>query len=604
MRFGAIAAILAIIYVSANVGLGVYWRGWRFAGVQDALALSQAAALATCVAVIADVAIFPLDHPLPLSVFPPSAVFALAGMGLGRFRYRLLQYAAAALSKSTAHRVLIIGAGAAGQWLARELQLHPKLGFLPVGFVDDDPDKHGQRVQGLRVFGTRHDVRSLVRQHRVDTIVLAIPSLPPEERRAILAKCEDTPARIKIVPGLPELLNRRHDDTLFRDAQLEDLLGRPPVVFGDRTSLRPILEGSVLVTGAAGSIGSELVRQLAANGARRLILLDTNESGLFDLAAQLDLVYPGDRTRFETVVADVRNIRGLQRAFRQYWPTTVFHAAAYKHVPLMEAHPHEAVITNVLGTFNVCRAAEDVGCERVVFISTDKAVAPINVMGATKRLGELMVQAFAGNSTIFCAVRFGNVLGSRGSVVPTFARQIRDGGQLTITHPDVTRFFMTMPEAANLIIEASCHAVGGDVFILDMGAPVRILDLAHKMIRLHGLRPDEDIQIRHIGLRPGEKLHEALTTTDEAVLSTPHPRVLRVRCPDKAVPTADEMYRLLQHLCFLAETAPAEVVTDALFLAAGASNGNVWWQPPVWTKESHNGHAPVEDRAEVLTVDS
>jgi FlaA1/EpsC-like NDP-sugar epimerase len=577
LRFVAVSSVLAVIYVTANVLLRMYWRGWRFASVQDALALSQAVGIATCVAIVADMAIFPLDHPLPVSIFPAGGVFALAGMGLGRFRYRLLQYAAVALNKAPAHRVLIVGAGTAGEWLARELQLNPKLGFLAIGFVDDDRDKQGQRIQGLRIIGTRHEVRSLVQHHRVDTIVVAIPSLTPEQRRAILAHCEDTPAQIKIVPGLPELLDRRQDDTLFRDARIEDLLGRPPVLFGDRASVRQVVQGSVLITGAAGSIGSELARQLAANGARQLVLLDSNESELFDLVAQLQLVYSRQFTQLETVVADVRHEPALQRAFHQYRPTTVFHAAAYKHVPLMQAHPQEAVITNVVGTYNVCRAAATVGCSRFVFISTDKAVAPVNVMGATKRIGELMVQAFAGGSTIFCAVRFGNVLGSRGSVIPTFARQIRDGGPVTITHPDMTRFFMSIPEAANLIIEASCHALGGDIFILDMGSPVRVLDLAHKLIRLHGLRPGTDIEIREIGMRPGEKLHEALTTADETVLPTPHPRVLRVREAASCVPRREEIQCLVDRLRILAETAPTEALVDAVFTAVTANGREAAW---------------------------
>jgi FlaA1/EpsC-like NDP-sugar epimerase len=583
LRFVAVSSVLVVIYVSANVLLRMYWRGWRFASVQDALALIQAVGIASCLAILADVAIFPFDHPLPVSIFPAGGVFTLAGMGAGRFRYRLLQYAAVALNKASAHRVLIVGAGTAGEWLARELQLNPKLGFSPIGFVDDDRDKQDQRIQGLRIIGTRHDVRRLVQQHRVDTIVVAIPSLAPEQRRDILANCEDTPAQIKIVPGIPELLDRRQDDTLFRDARIEDLLGRPPVVFGDRASMRQVLEGSVLITGAAGSIGSELARQLAASGARQLILLDSNESELFDLVAQLQLVYPCQRPRLDTIVADVRHEPALERVFREYRPTNVFHAAAYKHVPLMQAYPQEAVMTNVVGTYNVCRAAAGVDCSRFVFISTDKAVAPVNVMGATKRIGELMVQTFAGGSTIFCAVRFGNVLGSRGSVIPTFARQIRDGGPVTITHFDMTRFFMSIPEAANLIIEASCHAVGGDVFILDMGAPVRILDLAHKLIRLHGLRPGMDIEIREIGMRPGEKLHESLTTRDETVLPTPHPRVLRVRDGDGCIPRPDEIQHLVEYLRLLAETAPTEALVDAVFTAVRTNaREGVWrhaWGP-------------------------
>jgi FlaA1/EpsC-like NDP-sugar epimerase len=313
-----------------------------------------------------------------------------------------------------------------------------------------------------------------------------------------------------------------------------------------------------------------LSRQALAQGAQKLILLDANESGLFDLASELQSSAFGKRCRIETVVADVTRARRLQDVFAQFQPATVFHVAAYKHVPLMEAHPGEAVLTNVLGTWNVCQAAASNGVKRLVFISTDKAVAPSSVMGATKRLGEQVVRAFATETdSVFCSVRFGNVLGSRGSVVLTFNRQIRKGGPLTVTHSDATRFFMTIPEAASLILEASCIARGGEIFLLDMGQPVRVLDIAHKMIRLHGLRPGEDIRIAEIGLRPGEKLHEVLTTGQEHLESTAHPRVASVR-PADAVASVGEVGGIVQELVELAENAPTQRLVDRLFVLAGS----------------------------------
>ncbi len=527
-RFPLVALALIALYIGANRLLGIYWRGWRYAGLYDVVALGQAVGLATAVAYVVNAVLYVDEyHPLPLGVVPIGGVLTFVGTTVVRFRHRLVQTLVVAFTKPHRQRLLIVGAGQAGQWLARELLATPVLGYNPVCFVDDDPAKLGQRIHGLPVAGTRLDIRRLVEQLDVEIIALAIPSISLEARREIVAQCTDVPARIKIMPGIPDLLAPQASGAIFLDARLEDLLGRPPVQFASRDGeARP---GRVMVTGAAGSIGAELARQLAALGPRQLILLDTNESGLFDLAADLEQPRAEHGIQIELAVADVTLAQRIDRLFQQYRPTMVFHAAAYKHVPLMEAHPEEAVLTNVVGTLNVCQSAERWECERVVFISSDKAVAPSNVMGATKRAGERIIQScLAASATTACAVRFGNVLGSRGSVVPTFARQIAQGGPVTITHREMSRFFMTIPEAVNLIIEASRLAEGGEIFILDMGKPVGILDLAHKMIRLHGMRPGDDIEIREIGPRPGEKLHEALTDVRESLVPTSHPRITRV----------------------------------------------------------------------------
>ncbi len=565
--FPIVALILAALHVSSNLLTRMYWRGWRYASLHDALALGQSVALASGLALVIDALLS--WRPLPLTVVPVGGLLALVGMGLARFRGQIYQELAVTLSRSKRSRLLIIGAGRSGQWLARETLFAPTLGYQPVCFVDDDPEKLGQRCHGIVVAGNRHDIQHLVQTYRIDAIVLAISSLNVETQREILAYCEETAARVKIMARLPDLLTHQFESELFRDARLEDLLGRPPVSFGER-NLAEALGQSVMITGAAGSIGSELARQVVSSGPQRLILLDVNESGLFDLALELEPLCKERDVKLELVVGNVSRAERIAKLFALHRPEVVFHAAAYKHVPLMESHPGEAAIINVIGTYNVCQAAAQTGCQRFVFISTDKAVEPSNVMGATKRLGEQIVQGFAaagkGN---FTAIRFGNVLGSRGSVVPTFARQIEQGGPLTITHRDATRYFMTIPEAVSLIIEAAHQARGGEIFILDMGNPVSIMDLARKMIRLHGLRPEQDIHIQEIGLRPGEKLHESLASRSEALAATNHPRVSRVISDASPASNLTAIEAAIADLAALAEHESAEAVTSVLLELSG-----------------------------------
>jgi FlaA1/EpsC-like NDP-sugar epimerase len=572
-RWPVLVAEVVPVYVGANLLLHMYWRGWRYAGLQDALALLRAVSLSTAFFFLIDTVLSPSDHTIPAGVVPIGGLLTLGGMALARFRHRLVQEISGTRGGATQSRTLVIGAGRAGQRLVRELLFTPALGYRPICLVDDEPEKQGQLIHGIRVAGKCQDIPELVQHLRIDVIVYAIPSLTADGQRRILEICELTSARVKIVPGLPELLTGLLGNTLMRDARLEDLLGRAPVVFA--SSARLSLGGSVLITGAAGSIGSELARHVAASDVEQLILLDANESGLFDIAAELEAANAHADLDIQTAVADVTRAHRVQEIFNRYQPDTVFHAAAYKHVPLMQAHPAEAVITNVVGTRNVCLAAEQAGCHRLVFISTDKAVAPANVMGATKRVGERLIRTLrADGSLIACAVRFGNVLGSRGSVVPTFARQIRQGGPVTVTNMEATRFFMTIPEAASLIIEAAGHAQGGEIFILDMGERVRIADLARKMIRLHGLRPGEDIEIRQVGLRPGEKLHETLTTPAEHLAPTSHPRVSRVEHDGSSGTGRTELLGAVEALHQLAETGPTDALLAALFcIAAGETPG-------------------------------
>jgi FlaA1/EpsC-like NDP-sugar epimerase len=561
--FPVIAAVLSLLYLTGNLAFRMYWRGWRYARLYDAVALTQAVGIATFVAFLVDAAL--LWRPLPLTVIPMGGLLSLVGMGVARFREQIYQELVLLFARPTRSRILVVGAGRAGQWLARETLYTPALGYQPVCFVDDDPEKRGERLHGLPVAGTRHDIRRLIQDLRIDVVVLAISSLSVEARREIMAQCEGTPARIKIVPALDDLLAGGSATALFRDAHIEDLLGRPSVSFLERQP-DETLRGTVLVTGAAGSIGSELSKQLAAAGPEKLILLDVDESGLFNLAAELRGVCAERGAELEMAILDVTNPRRVARVFDIYRPSAVFHVAAYKHVPLMEAQPEEAVITNVIGTLNVCRAAQASDCERLIFISTDKAVEPANVMGTTKLLGERIVQAFAADTGhVFCSVRFGNVLGSRGSVVPIFTKQIERGGPITVTHRDVSRFFMTIPEAANLIIEASSQATGGEIFILDMGEPLNIMELARRMIHLHGLRPDVDVQIKEVGLRPGEKLHEVLASQHELKASTNHPRVFRVMSSGLDAESRARLFDEVEKLHYLADAGATAKLKDALF---------------------------------------
>jgi FlaA1/EpsC-like NDP-sugar epimerase len=556
--------VVAPVFVVVNFAFRTYEREWRCAGLHDAVVLGLAATVSTGATAILVVS-SSLGWALPLSVVPVGGVLSLLGMGAIRFRHRLRQELFTVPGRAPRQPLLIIGAGHAGQRLARELLSNPALGYSPVCFVDDDPAKLNHRIHGLPVLGNRHRIPELVRRFRIDVIALAIPSLSNDQRRAVLSVCENCPALIKIVPGMPELLSgTKLDGAPFRDARLDDLLGRPPVVLLDGGTGAGIA-GSVLITGACGSIGSELARQVTSAGAMRLILLDSNESGLFDLALELQTITSESRPRIDVVVADVRNAWRIEQVFAEHRPKVVFHVAAYKHVPLMELHPQEAVTTNVVGTANVCKAAEKAGCERVVFISTDKAVDPASVLGATKRVGEYIVRAFsASSSTIYCIVRFGNVLGSRGSVVPTFVRQLQHGGPLTITNAEATRYFMTIAEAASLIIVASQRAEGGELFILNMGTPVRIMDLARKMIRMHGLRPGQDIEIREVGLRPGEKVHETLVGGTERVIPTQDERMALVT--DIGLqPERGRMLAAVEYLASLAESGSTQELTTALF---------------------------------------
>jgi FlaA1/EpsC-like NDP-sugar epimerase len=418
---------------------------------------------------------------------------------------------------------LIIGAGESGQFLARQLQTHSQRHrYELVGFVDDDPAKLGLRLHGVSILGDRQAILQLVAERKVGLIIITIHNIPGSTLREILSICLNSQAQVKIQPDFLKLMDNPKEALPLRDITPTDLLGRQPHQI-DETACRELIWGKViLVTGAAGSIGSELCHQLLNFQPRQLLMLDNNETGLHNLTiscrhSPLADLEAEERpaTEIKSIIADITNASKLEQIFKTYRPQIIFHAAAYKHVPLMEQQPDEAVRVNVLGTKIVSKLAARYAAECFVFISTDKAINPSSIMGATKRLGEMMIMNGVPGSTLFTAVRFGNVLGSRGSVVPTFTRQIELGGPVTVTHPEMTRYFMSVSEAASLVIQAATLTEGKDIFMLDMGQRIRIADLAHKMIRLRGLRPGQDIAIEYTGIRPGEKLYEEFLAPDE-----------------------------------------------------------------------------------------
>jgi FlaA1/EpsC-like NDP-sugar epimerase len=513
-----------------------YHRAWGQTSGHSATTLLAAVAGAGVTVSLINIALEP--RPLPSSVILVANILALTGIVGIRYRSRLLtglewRWRAMFFNefpRDKSHRVLVIGAGESGQTLAWRLRhrfnTHE---YKLIGFIDDDPDKLGLYFEDIPVLGNRKTIPEVVQEHHIDLIVVAIHNIDGPDFRDILHLCEQTAARIKVVPDMLVMLGKTSNTAPLRDVLPEDLIGRSVVERHTAVDLRPVTNKRVLVTGAAGSIGSELSRQLPAYEPTTLILLDNNESNLHDLCVNLGAKYPD--LNIVQVLADVTDQPSLRRIFDIYDPQMVFHAAAYKHVPILEQYPEEALKVNIGGTLNLADLAHKHKIERFVLISTDKAVKPSSVMGASKRVCETIVRAYNqlnSDGTMFTAVRFGNVLGSRGSVVPTFNRQIDHGGPVTITHPDMTRYFMSISEAVNLVIHAACLTRGDDIFLLRMGEKVRILDIAERMIRLRGLRPRIDVPIEFIGVRPGEKIHEELHEEAEQPGETAHPHIFKL----------------------------------------------------------------------------
>ena len=508
---------------------GMYRRYWRFASIWDlvAVVLATAASSVVVAVVMAALRVFDYVPGFPRGVVPIDWLLTMTLAGGVRMSVRVLaEMQTHAGASQRRKRVLVIGAGQAGVMVLREIQRNPQLGMELVGFLDDDPAKRGKTVLGTRVLGDLHSLPRLLSSTKVDEVVIAIPTAPGSVIRSVVEQCRKADVASRVIPGVFELLDGKASVSRLRNVEISDLLRRAQVTLA--SGARGYIEGRcVLVTGAGGSIGTELCRQIARDEPRVLILLGHGENSVFDVQMQLRDAFPDVRT--DAVIADVRDRTRLGHLFARYKPEVVFHAAAHKHVPLMEDNPEEAITNNVIGTRNIVDAAIASGTSRLVMISTDKAVSPTNYMGASKRVAETIVRRQAArHGRSFAVVRFGNVLGSRGSVVPIFKAQIESGGPLTVTHPEMRRFFMTIPEAVHLVLEAGGHAAGGELFVLNMGEPVRIVDLAEDLVELSGFKRG-DVPIRFTGLRPGEKLNEELWEEGATISPTPTRDVLRVR---------------------------------------------------------------------------
>lgn len=425
--------------------------------------------------------------------------------------------------KNTQKRILIIGAGLAGCMVFQNLK-NCKDGQVPVGFVDDDPQKYGLKIGGLPVLGNRFDIPAIIAEKQINEVIIAMPSAPPSEVSKIIEICHKTSVRVRILSGNYDLVTGKIKPSPIRDLQLEDLLGRRSQTLDIEKIIQYLNKKIVLITGAGGSVGTELSIHIANSNPTKLVLVGRGENSIYEVEQKLKYSHPNVNVISE--IADIKDRGRITRLFKQHKPNVIFHTAAHKHVPYMERIPEEAVKNNIIGTKVLCDVTIETGCEKFIFISTDKAVKPTSIMGATKRIAENIILMMNSQSkTKFAAVRFGNVLGSRGSVIPLFERQIAMGGPVTVTHPLMTRYFMTVSEAAQLVIQAGAMAKGGEIFVLDMGEPICIKDLAFKLIKLRGLEPEKDIQIKYTGIRPGEKISESLVEDEEKVKPTGHPKI-------------------------------------------------------------------------------
>jgi FlaA1/EpsC-like NDP-sugar epimerase len=535
---GQAATARAFVVVSVPISIaiffafGLYRRLWRYASISELELIFFAGAAASVTSIVIGALALPTlgltPGRVPLSVLFGVSIMNFAITGTPRLLIRISGWRSVKRRAKSRHRVLIAGAGAAGEMVAKELRSNPDLDMEPVGFVDDDIQKHDMRLANLPVLGSLESIPKLIEQYRVTEILIAMPRAPGAVVRPVVKAAFEAGIRTRIVPGLFEILSERVSVTAIRQVEIDDLLRREPVQT-DLARVASLARGkTVLVTGAGGSIGSELCRQLAALEPHTIVALDHNENAIFEITGELERL--DVKSRVVPVVADIRNRCRVQQVFELHRPFALFHAAAHKHVPLMEQNVAEAITNNVLGTRNLVEASAAVGAQHFVLISTDKVVRPSSVMGATKRIAEYIVHnAALEHGRNFVSVRFGNVLGSQGSVVPTFERQLREGGPVTVTHPEMRRYFMTIPEAVQLVLQAGVLGQGGELFMLDMGEPVRVLDLARDMIRLSGLQEGEDIEIQFTGIRPGEKLYEEMFFGHEVAVTTEHPKILRAR---------------------------------------------------------------------------
>jgi FlaA1/EpsC-like NDP-sugar epimerase len=541
---------------------------WRYISIGDVARIVVALTTADSVLVIVRLAArFTYDGfgiiGIPLGVILMSYVLGLLGLIAVRAMRRVYGEALERRRRDAGteqHRVLLIGAGQAGVVVAREIARRPDLGLHPVGFLDDDPHKIGESIGGLPVLGMVKDVAEIAARKHVGRVLITIANLSGTQVRRITQLCRDARLDTKIIPGMYEIVGDKLNLSRIREVAIEDLLGREPVDLDEEVVYASIRSRVVMVTGAGGSIGSELCRQVCRFGASRLVLVERYENALFEIHRELTSSFP--QVPIEPRVGDITDERRMEQIFSETKPDFVLHAAAHKHVPMMEWNPGEAVKNNIRGTVTIADLADRHGVQRFVLISTDKAVNPTSIMGATKRAAEIYVQALSRRSqTKFVTVRFGNVLGSAGSVIPIFREQIARGGPVLVTHPEMRRYFMTIPEASQLVMQAGTMGEGGEIFVLDMGEPVRIVDLAYDLITLSGLKPDDDIEIRFTGVRPGEKLFEELSTKAEHADKTKHPKIFIGRIKSHSW---DDVVSGIRSLCELAKDGSVDELRNAL----------------------------------------
>ena len=496
----------------------MYHSLWQYASIAELYKIVEACIVAEgmhiCLTAV-------MGEMLPRACYFMTGVFLLVSMCASRFMYRMLRTLIQQYRHTSEQvKIMIIGAGEAANVLMREIANSRYLdNSKVVCIIDDDAKKVGKYIRGVKIVGNRDQIKEYARYYDIDEIIFAIPSASQDTKREILNICKETNCNLKIIPGVYQMMDGEINVQDIRNVDVDDLLGRDPIKVDTESILGYVSGKTVLVTGGGGSIGSELCRQLAGHNPKCLIIFDIYENNAYDIQQELKIKYPD--ANVVTLIGSIRNTSRLESIFEQYKPDIVYHAAAHKHVPLMEVSPNEAIKNNVVGTWNVAKMADKYGVKKFVMISTDKAVNPTNVMGATKRICEMIIQSFNEKSkTDFVAVRFGNVLGSNGSVIPLFKRQIEAGGPVTVTHPDIIRYFMTIPEAVSLVLQAGAYAKGGEIFILDMGEPVKIDDLAKNLIRLSGYTLGVDMEIKYTGLRPGEKLYEELLMNEEGMQDT------------------------------------------------------------------------------------
>jgi FlaA1/EpsC-like NDP-sugar epimerase len=556
------------------LGLGAYRGMWRYTSISDLMIIVEASLISSIIIFSLIMAVYEFKG-FSRGVFILDwmlTVFLVGGIRLSIRRYFQKKTSVTTLFRTTPKRlkkpILIIGAGDAGEKTLREIQDNPELNYEVKGFIDDDGSKTGKSIHGIRVLGKVEDLAGVAVQEGVHDVLIAIPSGTGAQKRRILDICKTAGLDAKTLPGLGELIDGRVSVKHLRDVNYEDLLGRPPVQLDDENIRDYLKDKVVLVTGAGGSIGSELCRQIVRFSPSRLVLVDSSEPNLYQI--QMELKHRVGYLDYVTILALVQDRVTMDLTMRRYQPDVIFHAAAYKHVPMLERNPWQAVRNNILAAQSIMEAAVKYHVGRFILVSTDKAVRPTNVMGASKRACERLMHAYRGGPTRMMAVRFGNVVGSAGSVIPLFQQQIEAGGPVTVTHPEVTRFFMTIPEASQLILQAGALGTGGEIFILEMGTPVKIADMARDLIRLSGKDPDRDIEIRYTSLRPGEKLYEELITEGEGIVGTAHEKILVIKSNGCFQPhTTQEAYRhwlneRLEALYNAADTYNACLIKDCL----------------------------------------